>query len=176
MTDTSAASQPSDEIDQDDDLEPSDAAAEEDDDAEDTDEAEPSESELFRQSEIAADYIEGLLDILDFDGDTTWVTRRTVDQKHRYRDNGWQLIDRTGRPLNENRYLGPAWAPRTDYHGTPIFVGDLACVALTETYDLSVPHPERRSAWGYLNRAGQIVAWHPSMEPNQPAARRPGPR
>jgi spoIIIJ-associated protein len=32
-------------------------------------EAEPSESELFRQSEIAADYIEGLLDILDFDGD-----------------------------------------------------------------------------------------------------------
>ncbi len=31
--------------------------------------AEPSDSDLFRQSEIAADYIEGLLDILDFDGD-----------------------------------------------------------------------------------------------------------
>jgi spoIIIJ-associated protein len=30
---------------------------------------EPSDSDLFRQSEIAADYIEGLLDILDFDGD-----------------------------------------------------------------------------------------------------------
>lgn len=29
----------------------------------------PSEAELFRQSEIAADYIEGLLDILDYDGD-----------------------------------------------------------------------------------------------------------
>ncbi len=28
-----------------------------------------SESELFRQSEIAADYVEGLLDILDYDGD-----------------------------------------------------------------------------------------------------------
>ncbi|TDB75968.1 R3H domain-containing nucleic acid-binding protein [Micromonospora sp. KC723] len=28
-----------------------------------------SESELFAQSEIAADYIEGLLDILDYDGD-----------------------------------------------------------------------------------------------------------
>jgi len=27
------------------------------------------ESELFRQSEIAADYIEGLLDVLDYDGD-----------------------------------------------------------------------------------------------------------
>lgn len=29
----------------------------------------PSDADLFRQSEIAADYIEGLLDILDFDGD-----------------------------------------------------------------------------------------------------------
>ena len=28
-----------------------------------------SDSELFRQSEIAADYVEGLLDILDYDGD-----------------------------------------------------------------------------------------------------------
>jgi len=33
------------------------------------DRAEPTDSDLFRQSEIAADYIEGLLDILDFDGD-----------------------------------------------------------------------------------------------------------
>jgi spoIIIJ-associated protein len=31
--------------------------------------ADPTDSDLFRQSEIAADYIEGLLDILDFDGD-----------------------------------------------------------------------------------------------------------
>jgi spoIIIJ-associated protein len=29
----------------------------------------PSDTELFRQSEIAADYVEGLLDILDMDGD-----------------------------------------------------------------------------------------------------------
>ncbi|AGL21718.1 R3H domain-containing nucleic acid-binding protein [Actinoplanes sp. N902-109] len=31
--------------------------------------SEASDSDLFRQSEIAADYIEGLLDILDYDGD-----------------------------------------------------------------------------------------------------------
>lgn len=31
--------------------------------------SELSDTDLFRQSEIAADYIEGLLDILDFDGD-----------------------------------------------------------------------------------------------------------
>lgn len=31
--------------------------------------ASATEAELFRQSEIAADYVEGLLDILDYDGD-----------------------------------------------------------------------------------------------------------
>ena len=44
------------------------------DDAEIVDEAEQStattsEGDLFRQSEVAADYVEGLLDILDYDGD-----------------------------------------------------------------------------------------------------------
>src|SRR5437660_1520396 len=34
-----------------------------------------SESELFRQSEIAADYVEGLLDILDYDGDIDEVVQ-----------------------------------------------------------------------------------------------------
>jgi spoIIIJ-associated protein len=38
------------------------------DDGEESDGA-PSDSDLFHQSEIAADYIEGLLDILDVDGD-----------------------------------------------------------------------------------------------------------
>jgi spoIIIJ-associated protein len=50
---------------------------EDDEETEDSDEADasesgradPTDSDLFRQSEIAADYIEGLLDILDFDGD-----------------------------------------------------------------------------------------------------------
>jgi spoIIIJ-associated protein len=39
------------------------------DDADDDEGGAASEADLFRQSEIAADYIEGLLDILDFDGD-----------------------------------------------------------------------------------------------------------
>jgi spoIIIJ-associated protein len=42
-----------------------DSGSDEDDDE---DEA-PTENDLFRESEIAADYIEGLLDILDYDGD-----------------------------------------------------------------------------------------------------------
>lgn len=41
----------------------------EDDAGEDDEKDEPTDGDLFRQSEIAADYIEGLLDILDFDGD-----------------------------------------------------------------------------------------------------------
>jgi spoIIIJ-associated protein len=78
VTDTSAASDPaaSDELDQDADFDESDDEATstddsvDDSDAEDDDsDEEPSESDLFRQSEIAADYIEGLLDILDSDGD-----------------------------------------------------------------------------------------------------------
>jgi spoIIIJ-associated protein len=32
-------------------------------------ESAPAENELFAQSEVAADYVEGLLDILDYDGD-----------------------------------------------------------------------------------------------------------
>jgi spoIIIJ-associated protein len=45
------------------------AAEAEDDNGEDDEKDEPTDGDLFRQSEIAADYIEGLLDILDFDGD-----------------------------------------------------------------------------------------------------------
>ncbi|MEV4535649.1 R3H domain-containing nucleic acid-binding protein [Asanoa sp. NPDC049518] len=53
------------------------AEADDADEADEADEAgavvaetkETSDSDLFRQSEIAADYVEGLLDILDYDGD-----------------------------------------------------------------------------------------------------------
>jgi len=53
------------------------ASAEVSDEADEADEAgadvaetkETSDNDLFRQSEIAADYVEGLLDILDYDGD-----------------------------------------------------------------------------------------------------------
>src|SRR3954447_5571483 len=37
--------------------------------------AAPSDNDLFRQSEIAADYVEGLLDILDYDGDIDEVVQ-----------------------------------------------------------------------------------------------------
>jgi spoIIIJ-associated protein len=45
-----------------------DASAEEP-EGQDDDRKAPSDTELFQQSEIAADYVEGLLDILDMDGD-----------------------------------------------------------------------------------------------------------
>jgi spoIIIJ-associated protein len=45
------------------------AQAKEDDAAEGKGSEDASDSDLFRQSEVAADYVEGLLDILDYDGD-----------------------------------------------------------------------------------------------------------
>jgi spoIIIJ-associated protein len=50
---------------------------------------EPTESDLFRQSEIAADYIEGLLDILDFDGDIEELVQ-----------NGRPMVEVVGARLN----------------------------------------------------------------------------
>jgi len=41
----------------------------EEEDVKEAEAAAPSDTDLFRQSEIAADYVEGLLDILDYDGD-----------------------------------------------------------------------------------------------------------
>jgi spoIIIJ-associated protein len=84
-----------DDLDEDDDEE--DELAEEEDldaeavaDDEDTEPAnEPTESDLFRQSEIAADYIEGLLDILDFDGDIEELVQ-----------NGRPMVEVVGARLN----------------------------------------------------------------------------
>jgi spoIIIJ-associated protein len=86
VTDTTSSSVQSEEREvsadlHDDDVDPTGSAAEASDVAADDDQSEAaddgddesggtaSEADLFRQSEIAADYIEGLLDILDFDGD-----------------------------------------------------------------------------------------------------------
>jgi spoIIIJ-associated protein len=57
--------------------------------AEEDEAARPSETELFRQSEIAADYIEGLLDILDFDGDIDELVQ-----------NGRPMVEVVGARLN----------------------------------------------------------------------------
>lgn len=78
MTDTSL---PSADSSLDEEVAPTGAAVDADDDIDDGDDADaageavappaaaPSDNDLFRQSEIAADYVEGLLDILDYDGD-----------------------------------------------------------------------------------------------------------
>ncbi|GAA1790494.1 hypothetical protein GCM10009682_10690 [Luedemannella flava] len=46
-----------------------DEESDEDEEGDEEEDRAPSENDLFRESEIAADYIEGLLDILDYDGD-----------------------------------------------------------------------------------------------------------
>jgi spoIIIJ-associated protein len=64
-----------------------DEAVADDEDAEPA--TQPTESDLFRQSEIAADYIEGLLDILDFDGDIEELVQ-----------NGRPMVEVVGARLN----------------------------------------------------------------------------
>ena len=61
----------------------------EDDTGEDDEKDEPTDGDLFRQSEIAADYIEGLLDILDFDGDIDELVQ-----------NGRPMVEVVGARLN----------------------------------------------------------------------------
>ncbi|HEX6873446.1 MAG TPA: R3H domain-containing nucleic acid-binding protein [Micromonosporaceae bacterium] len=73
-------------LDEDSDEEPED---EEPEDEQAAGRAAPSESDLFRQSEIAADYIEGLLDILDFDGDIDELVQ-----------NGRPMVEVVGARLN----------------------------------------------------------------------------
>jgi spoIIIJ-associated protein len=51
--------------------------------------SDPTDADLFRQSEIAADYIEGLLDILDFDGDIDELVQ-----------NGRPMVEVVGARLN----------------------------------------------------------------------------
>lgn len=58
-------------------------------DGRDKEETPLSEADLFRQSEIAADYIEGLLDILDFDGDIDELVQ-----------NGRPMVEVVGTRLN----------------------------------------------------------------------------
>jgi len=117
VTDSSATSDPTDELDQDDELdqeitpvaggsvltdsddEDEDDDEDDEDDEEDSEAADgntddgdsdsPSESDLFRQSEIAADYVEGLLDILDFDGDIDELVQ-----------NGRPMVEVVGARLN----------------------------------------------------------------------------
>lgn len=78
---------PEDQLDSDLDLDAGGEAAAEDDDVDEG--AAPSDSDLFRQSEIAADYIEGLLDILDVDGDIDEVVQ-----------NGRPMVEVVGGRLN----------------------------------------------------------------------------
>ena len=82
---TAEGNDPADEADEADD----DAGDADDEGADDDDDAGPSESDLFRQSEIAADYIEGLLDILDFDGDIDELVQ-----------NGRPMVEVVGARLN----------------------------------------------------------------------------
>jgi spoIIIJ-associated protein len=67
--DARAATDDTDDVDEIDTDEDDDSDGDDDGDTDEVASSAPTKADLFRESEIAADYIEGLLDILDYDGD-----------------------------------------------------------------------------------------------------------
>ena len=102
-------------------------------------------------------------DVSDFDGGVAWATHRWTDHRRPYQSEGWGLIDTSARELSKLSYVGAhwIWAMNDSYTDNmcPRFYGELAPVAATETYHRYGEKVWERNSWGYINRAGEIVAW-----------------
>ena len=113
---------------------------------------------------IAAIYTGGT----DFEKGSAWVTKQPNDHKVIEENQGWVLIDHQGQVLTKDSYLNPSFIVEAGYRdfgglvGVPQFIGDIACVASAKTYQLYGDERLKHLSWGYVNRAGQVVAWHPS--------------
>jgi len=113
-------------------------------------------------------------DITQFADGSAWATQRWRDYTDRQwitHDDGWWLIDSNGRELTPVRYARPDWVWATAsipsepkqgqnfYSGYPCFFGDLAPVVPAEGIKGGAGQ-SFSNAWGYVNRAGKIIAWY----------------
>lgn len=102
-------------------------------------------------------------EIKDFEGGVAWVSKRWTDHRGPFVNPGWGLIDRQAHVLLDLKYVEPSWVSTgrsyTD-RGNPGFSGELAGIALANTYQPYSERPWLTNSWGYVNRAGNIVAWH----------------
>lgn len=77
---------------------------------------------------------------------------------------GWALIDTSAHEICEPKYTNADWVFTENGNsvpgGCPIYSGELAAVALATGAKSSVKNPSEQSSWGYIDRAGKIVAWH----------------
>lgn len=117
---------------------------------------------LTRQGGILANgtYTE----IRDFDGGVAWASHRQVDHRGRWQNVGWGLIDTSAREICELKYVNAWWVRgRNDSYSDnlcPKFYGELAPVAIAVGYKTEGQSTTLvTNGWGYMNRAGKIVAW-----------------
>ena len=103
-------------------------------------------------------------EISDFDHGVAWATHRWSDRGPYYQHEGWGLVDTKARELCELKYVNANWVRGKGQHYAydfrPVFYDELTPVALTESYQPNDKKPWLRYSWGYMNRAGKIVAWH----------------
>ncbi len=117
---------------------------------------------LTRRGEVLAN--DSYTVIGDFDGGVAWATHRWTDHIGPYRKDGWGLIDTSAREICEPKYVRAWWVRgRNDSYTDnlcPTFYGELAPVANPGGYKREGNSTSLlTNGWGYMNRAGKIVAW-----------------
>ncbi|MEO5715254.1 MAG: WG repeat-containing protein [Luteolibacter sp.] len=102
--------------------------------------------------------------VADFDHGTAWASHRWTDHRGPIQHEGWGLIDPSAKELCELKYVGANWIwSREDHYSEdrcPKFYGELAPVALVDGFQQYGDQVWLLNSWGYMNRAGKIVAWH----------------
>ncbi len=117
---------------------------------------------LTQRGEILADGT--YTAIRDFEGGVAWASHRQTDNQRRWQHVGWGLIDTSAKEIGELKYVGAWWVRgRNDSYTDnlcPKFYGELAPVAITGGYKTEGLYTTLlTNGWGYMNRAGKIVAW-----------------
>ena len=98
----------------------------------------------------------------DFEDGSAWVTYQPIGRHFQGTLTGWSLIDHRGQVLSKDLYVSPSFIAGGGYRdlGLPLFMGKLACVASAATISPSGSDRLRKLSWGYVDRAGKVVAWH----------------
>ena len=102
--------------------------------------------------------------ISDFDHSVAWASHRWTDHRGPYQREGWGLIDTSAREVSELKYVGAHWVSimKDSYTDNmcPKFYGELAPVASADGYQRYGEKVWELNSWGYMDRAGKIIAWH----------------
>ena len=108
-------------------------------------------------------------DATDFDHGVAWVTRQSRG-KSGPENEGWQLIDRTGKILTDRPLLAATWVgyePHDYSRYFPVFMGGFAGVVEPPF----LPYGKNNAtdaSWGYIDRTGRHIIWHEAPAKHAP--------